>query len=740
MNEKFSLSAFLGDWALLFCGALGAPLCIFTAYSVPFSWGEAVVTAALLTCFLTLMFGLPKYGPLCMIPFGVGVILYALFGWEKLYAGAQLAVATVQDVLSGTIPFIPAPPAEALVAEGISTVPFLGAMVLALGLFMAWGLCAGESVWLSLSLPLPFLALSIIYFDLPPSRSAICLLMIFFGGVLITGGLRRHAPRARGAVSVGTVVMLGLLCLILNLALPEEEYVPRDTESMGSRWQEKLETWYEEAKRLFDDGVKDSENLQTQGERLPEGVEVLEVRGSRTGTLYLRGYSLGKYTGSRWEAGPEYAGEVEGLTLLGEHSPNTGDTVEIYGEGLGLLYTPYGFFYDGNGELTEHYLRSKGLERYTLSYSRNWQEALDTPAQTAAQKAYGEWAQETYTQLDPEVKQRLRTLASQAGIYPGNGAYATAVQVANFVRRQGEYTLTPGKYPSNVDFVLYFLEQSHRGYCVHFASAAAAMLQALDIPARYVTGYALQVQAGEWTTVTDKNAHAWMEVYCQGVGWVMVEATAVLENGSGQGPQSTPTPAPATPEPTVEPTIEPTEEPQEEPANEPTAEPGESTPEESLETPTPAPEDGEPITPPLIRNEETPGQEGQGEQGESAVREPIDLSWMWWLLVPLLLGGGWYLYSRESRRRYEENMGTEDNNRAVLYMYRRIGRLERLGVHMPREGEKLGQKAYFSQHTLTEEERGRMEMLLTRCTKELEQSLPGWKVLLLRDIAHLWEK
>ena len=142
MNQKFSLSSFLGDWALLFCGALGAPLCVFTAYKVPFSWGEAVVMAVLITGFLTLMFGLPKYGPYCIVPFGAGVLAYTIFGWEKLFEGARLAVSIIQQVLSGTIGFIPPPMPEYLETAGISTTPFLGALVLSLGLFMAWGLCA----------------------------------------------------------------------------------------------------------------------------------------------------------------------------------------------------------------------------------------------------------------------------------------------------------------------------------------------------------------------------------------------------------------------------------------------------------------------------------------------------------------------------------------------------------------------------------------------------------------------
>lgn len=72
--------------------------------------------------------------------------------------------------------------------------------------------------------------------------------------------------------------------------------------------------------------------------------------------------------------------------------------------------------------------------------------------------------------------------------------------------------------------MLHFLTQSRQGYCVHFASAAAVMLRALDIPARYVSGYVAVVQGGR-ADVPDSAAHAWVEYYLDGFGWLPLEAT-----------------------------------------------------------------------------------------------------------------------------------------------------------------------------------------------------------------------
>lgn len=52
----------------------------------------------------------------------------------------------------------------------------------------------------------------------------------------------------------------------------------------------------------------------------------------------------------------------------------------------------------------------------------------------------------------------------------------------------------------------------------------------LGIPARYTIGICRNASAGEWVEVTTENAHAWVEVYVDGIGWMNVEVT-----GGGPG-------------------------------------------------------------------------------------------------------------------------------------------------------------------------------------------------------------
>ena len=90
----------------------------------------------------------------------------------------------------------------------------------------------------------------------------------------------------------------------------------------------------------------------------------------------------------------------------------------------------------------------------------------------------------------------------------------------------------PGRAPVNEDVVEYFLFENHKGYCVHFASAATLMYRALGFPARYASGYAVQPsdfvrqEDGVWRAqVTDESAHAWTEIFLEDYGWTPVEVT-----------------------------------------------------------------------------------------------------------------------------------------------------------------------------------------------------------------------
>ncbi len=103
--------------------------------------------------------------------------------------------------------------------------------------------------------------------------------------------------------------------------------------------------------------------------------------------------------------------------------------------------------------------------------------------------------------------------------------------ITNYLENNIEYdenTVTPN---GDTDFLKYFLDSSNRGYSVHYATAATAMLRYFGVPARYVEGYFISAAEaasyGENAVITlnENHAHAWAEYYLDGVGWVPFETT-----------------------------------------------------------------------------------------------------------------------------------------------------------------------------------------------------------------------
>ena len=91
------------------------------------------------------------------------------------------------------------------------------------------------------------------------------------------------------------------------------------------------------------------------------------------------------------------------------------------------------------------------------------------------------------------------------------------------------YAESPGKLPDSVkdagSFLDYFLLENRKGYCTHFATAFALLARAEGLPSRYVQGFCVPIEQDSETVVYSDMAHAWPEVYINGVGWIPFEPT-----------------------------------------------------------------------------------------------------------------------------------------------------------------------------------------------------------------------
>lgn len=149
------------------------------------------------------------------------------------------------------------------------------------------------------------------------------------------------------------------------------------------------------------------------------------------------------------------------------------------------------------------------------------------------EEAYQNFVREEYLSVPKDLLPRLWELCRRHPVSSEKEATAFILKTLN---EQASYSLTPGFMPYRTDVAEYFLFEGKSGYCQHFATAAALMYRMYGIPSRYVTGYLadpgdflLQEDGSYRAVLTDRQAHAWVEIYLDGLGWIPVEATPPSE-------------------------------------------------------------------------------------------------------------------------------------------------------------------------------------------------------------------
>jgi transglutaminase-like putative cysteine protease len=104
--------------------------------------------------------------------------------------------------------------------------------------------------------------------------------------------------------------------------------------------------------------------------------------------------------------------------------------------------------------------------------------------------------------------------------------YAAAVALEAWFRSTGGFTYSeqPGRTPGLPPLVGFVMD-TKTGYCQHFAGAMALMLRLLGIPARVAAGFIPGHYRGDFWSVTDHDAHTWVEVWFRGYGWLPFDPT-----------------------------------------------------------------------------------------------------------------------------------------------------------------------------------------------------------------------
>jgi len=162
-------------------------------------------------------------------------------------------------------------------------------------------------------------------------------------------------------------------------------------------------------------------------------------------------------------------------------------------------------------------------ERYQVT---SFVSVADKGSLRRAPSAYPESVRRIYQQLPSSLPQRVRDLAHKV-VEGRDNAYDKAEAIESFLRTNYRYAPIVRPPPPGRDPVDWFLFDLKEDFCEYFASSMVMMLREVGIPARLVEGFT----AGTFDPATGRyvvkqvNAHAWVEAYFPGYGWIEFEPT-----------------------------------------------------------------------------------------------------------------------------------------------------------------------------------------------------------------------
>lgn len=322
----------------------------------------------------------------------------------------------------------------------------------------------------------------------------------------------------------------------------------------------------------------------------PTDKPMLKVVMSNPQSYYLRGFVGGTYNGSSWQQ-PEnkqlyksadlfywlHKNDFYGynqLSVLSKQLNKNGIENRIIINNVGAstqyMYTPYELdscSLVNKNKITDTapvILGAFGQHSYTYTavdnqvkqytsllsglYNNDIGDKAAADSYMNIESYYSDYVYENYLYIPQKTK---TTLEGMLGSYKSSEKhlqYSTAKQsILNVLSSSMEYSTEPDKGSSD-DFATAFLQETHQGYSVHFATAAALMLRYYGIPARYVEGYLItpddvkNTLSNSEIVIDDSHSHAWAEYYLDGVGWLPFEATPpyidVMESAEDISPSS----------------------------------------------------------------------------------------------------------------------------------------------------------------------------------------------------------
>ncbi|HET6855851.1 MAG TPA: DUF3488 and transglutaminase-like domain-containing protein [Streptomyces sp.] len=272
----------------------------------------------------------------------------------------------------------------------------------------------------------------------------------------------------------------------------------------------------------------------------PEDREVLRYRtnADRTQDLYLRIVALDQFDGAAWKSSerrindvPERLPSPQGLspdvkaTEINSNVSAAGWYSQTY---LPLPYPATKVDVDGRWryEPTGRTLvGDRGQNTRGVRYSVSSLIVQPSSEQLSAAAPAPAGLLREYTKVPDSLPDVVRSTALDVTRGAAND-YERAVKLQDWFAAEGGFTYdTQVRSGSGTAAISRFLRDKE-GFCVHFSFAMAAMARTLGIPARVAVGFTPGTSQPDGTmSVGLRDAHAWPELYFEGVGWTRFEPT-----------------------------------------------------------------------------------------------------------------------------------------------------------------------------------------------------------------------
>ncbi|WP_411078602.1 DUF3488 and DUF4129 domain-containing transglutaminase family protein [Streptomyces sp. cmx-18-6] len=272
----------------------------------------------------------------------------------------------------------------------------------------------------------------------------------------------------------------------------------------------------------------------------PENREVMTYRTNAEDpqSLYLRILSLDEFNGSEWRSStrrltdvpsrlPQPTGLDRGVYVT-EIRTNISASRSYQQTYLPLPYPASEVAIDGRWRYEAEGRTLVGDDGQTTGGAEYEVSSLvvePTAEQLAAAGPPPQKLREEYTQVPDSLPDVVAETAEKVTEGSAN-AYERAVKLQDWFASEGGFTYDTSVSSGTGSSAIARFLRDKEGFCVHFSFTMAAMARTLDIPARVAVGFtAGALQADGSSSVGLRDAHAWPELYFEGVGWTRFEPT-----------------------------------------------------------------------------------------------------------------------------------------------------------------------------------------------------------------------